>query len=196
MSSFAGRSSVSFQPWTRTRTAVSEDVSTAMVAPSLQEVGNQTTFVVAREESAMNSRRIRVDLLSRFARRSIKYLSSSPHAASPSTLLLLSCPLVVYEYVFHVRGFDRFPINENAVLNTVKRGTVLTQRFMQRGIVATMHEGEGREERAWIHQRYNDMQPPLIGSLILNIIPCLNAELRISSGRLPAITLIKYPSFS
>lgn len=123
MSSFAGRSSVSFQPWTRTRTAVSEDVSTAMVAPSLQEVGNQTTFVVAREESAMNSRRIRVDLLSRFARRSIKYLSSSPHAASPSTLLLLSCPLVVYEYVFHVRGFDRFPINENAVLNTVKRGT-------------------------------------------------------------------------
>lgn len=119
MSSFAGRSSVSFQPWTRTRTAVSEDVSTAMVAPSLQEVGNQTTFVVAREESAMNSRRS----LSRFARRSIKYLSSSPHAASPSTLLFLSCPLVVYEYVFHVRGFDRFPINENAVLNTVKRGT-------------------------------------------------------------------------
>lgn len=97
-----------------------------MVAPSLQEVGNQTTFVVAREESAMNSRRIRVDLLSRFARRSIKYLSSSPHAASflplpPSSSSL--APLVVYEYVFHVRGFDRFPINENAVLNTVKRGT-------------------------------------------------------------------------
>lgn len=36
------------QPWIRTRTTVSEDVSTAMVAPSLQEVGNQTTFVHAR----------------------------------------------------------------------------------------------------------------------------------------------------
>lgn len=45
------------QPWIRTRTAVSEDVSTAMVAPSLQEVGNQTTFVHARIGD--DSRRIR-----------------------------------------------------------------------------------------------------------------------------------------
>lgn len=46
---------------------------------------------------------------------------SLPPPLPPSSSSL--APLVVYEYVFHVRGFDRFPINENAVLNTVKRGT-------------------------------------------------------------------------
>lgn len=101
------------QPWIRTRTAVSEDVSTAMVAPSLQEVGNQTTFVHARIGD--DSRRIR--RLYPVLFKAIHKISKRP----PCALLPLSPPRV--PLVFHVRGFDRFPINENAVLNTVKRGT-------------------------------------------------------------------------
>lgn len=64
------------------------------------------------QESAISRRRRRTSALSRFIRRSIKYLSA-PHAPSP-------LPPEI-RVVFHVRGFDRFPINENAILNTVKR---------------------------------------------------------------------------